>query len=228
MSEQRYFAAVPGLLFGDRELEVGEPYPVEDGRDYAGMLRLGQISALRPATVGAVDLPAVRDFDELLAEAVRHGLIIPAHLVDLTSITWPELLECAADHGTAGAAEAIERMLRAYESEARLQAELESERARATAALRELERVAAELRELQEQALAPQPASVADDARHTGPSGAEAVEVPTTLPSTRAELEQLAAALAIQVKGTGARGFVKEADYVTAIEAERARRAAAA
>jgi len=86
-----------------------------------------------------------------------------------------------------------------------------------------------------ENVLSPEGGSLQDPGKETAageteptPAAHAAVaEIPTTLPDTRAALQELANTLGLTVAGTGSKGYVKESDLVAAIEAERARRAGA-
>lgn len=199
-----YVAAVPGLLFGERTLAVGEAVPIEEGRDYTALLHRREIiegeirdapaAPLRPATPpdGWADLRAL-DWDGLVEAAQRAGIAqpepvagelleFPRSVVNLEAISTEELVELAVEFG-----HLVAIVVADADAQARGEDGAEKERADPLAGL---------------------------------------VAIPEDLPTTKAPLAELCAELGLEVDGSGAGGHVLVADYVQAIEAERARRAA--
>lgn len=201
--ETRYYAAVPGLRFGEEELAVGDPVPVEDGRDYTALIRRGDIVEAVPAapspvapSPGWVDLAAV-DWYELVAAAAEMGLGPPEP--PRTPSSWEELVAAGASLGIQPPASLVD--LNAVTTEDLV----------ALAVVHGHEALA--------NATAEFAGAVATDPL------ADLVAIPDPLPTTRAGLAEVCAEIGVTPIGTGSNNYVKESDYIAAIEAERARRA---
>jgi hypothetical protein len=148
--------------------------------------------------------------DVILGDADPHGLEfeMPPGVVDLAEVPgFDELLALAAEHGISQPAHVIDLRGHDWDSLVLVAAE---------------HGIVAPTPELPD---SPSPEGIAPAVRE---AVVVEVELPAELPAGRAALAELAGQLGLAVTGTGSGGYVKEADYVAEIEAERARRTAAA
>lgn len=93
------YIAVDRLIWGDGHIEPGQPVPVEEGRNYAGLLRLGKIArtqAMSDDQMAAtlIDLTAERDtlkarVAELEADEEVPPVEIPEGVVPGETPGWP-------------------------------------------------------------------------------------------------------------------------------------------
>ncbi len=200
------FVALVRLPWGDGFVEPGEPVPYEAGRNYTGLLKRRQIAEAAVSAAAADPAP--------LTPATA-----PDGWVDLRELDWHRLRAAIDAYGLE-----LPRFL----------VDL------TTVGTNELLHLAADHGHTVIESVE------VDAARNytittIGPLGAvvntlgadertvvQEVEIPDALPDTRAALIDLAAKLDLPVVGTGSKGYVKEADLVDAITAEKLRRQAAA
>ena len=240
-AEPRYIAQKPGLRFGDRQLEVGEPVPLEPGRNYRGMLDRGEIAEVPQTLIGdgTIDASTVATNLHVLLADPEH---VPEGWVHLRSVSdWLELEALARAAGLEPPVGSVESLRVEVDASALPQlladylANLSDAEFWAIAQTRGfggMERGGAaeegeptKLTDAASTSVAPPAAETVVVAELPAGAGTT-ITIPTTLPETRAELAALCDSLHLEVKGTGSRGFQKESDFVAALETERARRAA--